>query len=205
MSTLVQEIRFAIRSLRKHPGYSLIAIITIALGIGANSAIFNVVNAALIRPLPYANSDRLLLVGETIKQRSYPGQVSYGDYQQLKRETRTLDEVAGYGFAGAMLTGYGDAEMLHGGRVTASFLSLLGVQPKLGRNFSDEEESGSGAPAIILSDSLWRQRFEANPKIVGAGIRLDGDAYTVVGVLPPDFQFAKLAAPQFLMPLRPKK
>src|SRR5689334_9125022 len=127
MSTLLQEIRFAIRSLRKKPGYALIAIVTIALGIGANSAIFNVVNAALIRPLPYANSDRLLLVGETIKQRTYPGQVSYGDYQQLKQETKTLDQVAGYAFSGKMLTGYGDAVMLHGGRVTASFLPMLGV------------------------------------------------------------------------------
>ena len=205
MSALFQEVRFAIRSLRKKPGYAVIAIVTIALGIGANSAIFNVVNAALIRPLPYANSDRLLIVGETIKQRTYPGQVSYGDYQQLKRETRTLEEVAGYGFAGAMLTGYGDAEMLQGGRVTASFLPLLGVQPKLGRNFTPGEESGAGAPAIILSDALWRQRFQANTSIVGTGIRLDGDAYTVVGVLPADFQFAKLGAPQFLYPLRPKQ
>src|SRR5262249_4851672 len=127
MNTLLQEIRFSLRSLRKRPGYAAIAIVTIALGIGANSAIFNVVNAALIRPLPYANSEPLVIVGETIKQRTYPGQVSYGDYLQLKSEARTMESVAGYSFAGALLSGNGQAEMLHGGRVTASFLPLLGV------------------------------------------------------------------------------
>src|SRR4051812_2495581 len=142
MTALGQEIRFALRMLRKHPAYTLIAVVTIALGIGANSAIFNVVNAALIRPLPYANADRLVYLGETGATRPYPGQLSYPDYQELKQRATTLEETAGYGSDGALLTGYGEAEMLNGARVTASFLPVLGVTPQLGRNFTPEEESG---------------------------------------------------------------
>src|SRR6185369_4642271 len=116
MTTLVQEIRFALRMLRKHPVYTLIAVVTIALGIGANSAIFNVVNAALIRPLPYANADRLVFLGETGATRPYPGQLSFTDYQELKQQTTTLEETAAYGSDGGLLTGYGPAEMLNGSR-----------------------------------------------------------------------------------------
>src|SRR3954452_4292993 len=112
MTTLGHEIRFAIRMLRKYPAYTLIAVVTIALAIGANSAIFNVVNAALIRPLPYANADRLVYLGETGKRQPYPGQLSYRDFQELKQQSKTLEEVAGYGFQGTMLTGNGDAETL---------------------------------------------------------------------------------------------
>jgi putative ABC transport system permease protein len=202
MTTLAQEIRFALRMLRKHPSYTLIAVVTIALGIGANSAIFNVVNAALIRPLRYGNADRLVFLGETGATRPYPGQLSYTDYQELKQQTTTLEQTAAYGFDGGLLTGYGEAEMLNGSRVTASFFPVLGVKPRLGRNFTPEEESGAGAPAVILTDALWRQRFQADPQIIGRGLRLSDKEWTVVGVLPADFSFAKMPTSKIYFPLR---
>ncbi len=202
MKTIGHEIRYALRLLRKHPAYTLIAVLTIALGIGANSAIFNVVNAAMIRPLPYADASRLVVVGETNQHAPYPGQVSYIDYQELRQQNKSLDAMAGFGYKPALLTGYGDPEMLHGARVTASFLSVLGVNPAMGRNFTAEEESGAGAPAVILTDSLWRKRFQADAGIVGKTIRFDDVLYTVVGVLPADFHFAKLATASIYFPLR---
>lgn len=204
MTAIVQEIRFALRMLRKHPAYACIAIVTIAMGIGANSAIFNVVNAALIRPLPYENADRLVYVGETNKSQPYPGQLSYTDFEELKRHSRSLEEVAGFGFDGALLTGYGEPVMLHGGRVTESFFRVLGVKPQLGRNFTREEEAGSGAPAVLLTDSLWRSKFNADPQIVGRGLRLGDKVWTVVGVLPANFYFAKLPTAKIFFPLRPQ-
>jgi predicted permease len=190
--------------LRKHPAYAIIAIVTIALGIGANSAIFNVVNAAMIRPLPFANAERLVFVGETNPSRPYPGQLSYTDYQELKQQSKTLQDVAGYSFDGVLLTGYGDAEMLNGARVTSSFLPLLGVTPQLGRNFTPEEESGVGAPVVILTDTLWRTKFQADPSIIGKGLRMSDKIWTVVGVLPARFSFAKMPTAKLYFPLRPQ-
>ena len=204
MAAIVQEIRFAARMLRKHPAYAVIAIVTIALGIGVNSAIFNVVNAALIRPLPYANADRLVYVGETNKNQPYPGQLSYTDYQELKQQTHSFDDLAGFGADGALLTGFGAPEMLQGGRVTESFFRILGINPQLGRNFTHDEETGSAAPAIILTDSLWRSKFNADPQIVGRGLRLGDKVWTVVGVLPANFYFAKLPTAKIFFPLRPQ-
>lgn len=202
MATLGHELRFALRMLLKHPGYALMAMLTIALGIGANSAIFNVVNAALIRPLPYANADRLVYLGETNPRRPYPGQLSFTDYEELKRQTHTLDGIAGFGFQGALLTGYGDAESLNGARVTSSFFPLLGVKPQLGRNFTIDEETGTGAPAVILTDALWQKRFHADPNIVGQPLRFGETLYTVAGVLPANFYFAKMPTATIYFPLR---
>ncbi|HET9698947.1 MAG TPA: ABC transporter permease [Terriglobales bacterium] len=202
MDAIVQEIRFAIRSLRKHPGYTFIAVLTIALGIGANSAIFNVVNAAMIRPLPYVSPNQLVHVGETSSRQPYPGQVSYGDYEQLRRENRSLEGVAGYGFFPGVLNSESGSEQMPGVRVTASFFPLLGVNPALGRTFTEAEEAASSGPVVLLTDELWRGRFGANPAIVGQAIRMNSELFTVIGVLPANFSFAKTPMAKFFVPLR---
>jgi predicted permease len=202
MDVIVQEIRFAIRSLRKLPGYTFIAVLTIALGIGANSAIFNVVNAAMIRPLPYTDPNQLVYVGETSQRQPYPGQVSYGDYQQLKQENRSLQGIAGYGYFPGVLNRESGSEQIPGARVTSSFFPVLGVNPALGRNFTEAEEDATTGPVVLLTEELWRSHFGANRTIVGQAIRMNSELFTVVGVLPANFSFAKTPMAKFYVSLR---
>ena len=206
LEELWQDLRFGARLLRKNPGFTLVAIFTLALGIGANTAIFTVVDATLLRGLPYKDSDRLVQVWESrrigeIKRLD----ASYPDYLDWGQATEVIDGISGYtGWDGSFtLTGRAEPERIEGARVTASFFSVLGVTPILGRAFLPDEERPQAEGTVILSYGLWQRRFGADPNIVGQRLTLDGGGYTVLGVLPRSFQFAPMGKAQLWVPLRP--
>ncbi len=202
LDTLVQDIRYGFRGLRRSPGFAFTAVLTLALGIGATTAIFSAVYALLIQPLPYRDPDRLVWVAE--RQRSGAGgAIAEPDMVAWRERGRPFESVAGYAFHEYTLTGAGDAVRLQGALVSANFLSLLGVAPQMGRDLVPADDR-PGSPAVaLLSDALWRERFSADPRVLGTTLNLDTTAYTVVGVLPPHFRFPEMAnAPEVLLALR---
>lgn len=183
---LRQDLKIATRRLRKSPGFSLVAIATLALGIGANSAIFSVVNTVMLRPLPYAEPDRLVQVWESEPSRGWDffamSQPNYLDYRD---EQTTFQQLAAIGGGSFNLTGDNEAERLAAGLVSANFLPLLGIEPQLGRGFTAAEDGPGEMPLVaMLGDGLWQRRFAADPEVVGRTVTLDGIEYTIVGVLP---------------------
>ncbi len=192
MKTLISDIRYGLRSLLKHPGFAAIAVITLALGIGANTAIFSVVNAVLLQPLPYRNADELVLVqlspsGDSPDSR-YP--FSPAIYLHLKSHNTVFTEVAALSNKGwpANLTAAGEPERLQGFQVSADLFSVLGVAPELGRTFVTEEDR-PGVNVVVISHQLWQRRFGGDRSIVGRKVTLNGSTYSVLGVLPHDFRF----------------
>ena len=185
----LREVRYAARSLRKSPGFSAAAILTLALGIGANTAVFSVLQGVVLAPLPYQDPDRLVLVLVYNRTLKYPTYHSYPDFLDWKRQSRSLEQIAAYSNQGFDLTNPGAPEHLSGKEVTSGFFSTLGVKLALGREFSAEEDRFGGMPAAILSDRIWRERFASSPQALGRAITLNGADYTVVGVLPSDFRF----------------
>jgi putative ABC transport system permease protein len=185
---MFQDLRFGLRMLLKQPGFTLVVILTLALGIGANTAIFSVVNALMLRPLPYRNPERLVRIEEVSK--TFPSHPVFGaHFLDWREQCRTLEAVAAYGAASRTLTGAGEPERVECGEVSASFFPLLGAQPQLGRNFTEAEDKAGGERVVILGHGLWRRRYNSDPAIVGRGVTLDDASYTVVGVLPDDFRF----------------
>jgi putative ABC transport system permease protein len=201
MDTLFQDFRYAVRTLLKNPSFTLIAVVTLALGIGANTAIFSVIHAALLRPLPYKDVDRLVYVSESnprdgrrVRQSSYP---DYLDWRQAS----VFDGAAAYTGA-AFFAGKEMPERVAAGRVTADFFKVLGVSLAAGRYFSEAEENGEGRPAII-SNGFWQRRFAGDPNVLGQSILLNTVSYTIVGVLPSGFHFAPVGAAEIWVPLNP--
>src|SRR5215472_358812 len=189
LSGVLQDTRYALRVLRKSPGFATVAVLTLALGIGANTALFSVVNGVLLNPLPYAHPDKLVTV-TSFEPQFGEGSISYPDLQDWVRENRTLSSLAGYrSFQSFNLIGQTDAQRVSAVNVSASFFPTLGVTPILGRNFSPAEDQLNGPPAVILSGGLWKTKFGSSPDIVGKTLNLDGKDYTVVGVLPQNFYF----------------
>jgi putative ABC transport system permease protein len=192
MNALWQDLRYGARMLWKRPGFTLMAILTLALSIGANTTIFSVVNSVLIRPLPFPDPDRLVLLWET--RLDNPGSLNivsapnYLDWQQRNSvfESMAMFDSAGKGYN---LSGGSDPERVSGVRVSWSFFETLGVRPRLGRSFLPEEETFGKHRVVVLSDGLWRSRYGADPTLVGQTIKLDSEDYTVVGVMPPSFEF----------------
>jgi putative ABC transport system permease protein len=202
--TLLQDIRYGLRGLRRSPGFALTAVLTLALGIGATTAIFSAVYALLMRPLPYRDPDGLVWVAERSRSGGGSGAVAEPDMIAWRERGRPFEAVAGYIFnLEYTLTGAVDTVRIPGADVTTNFLSLLGAAPQIGRDFV-EADGRLGSPAVaLLSDALWRERFSAYPRVVGTTLNLDKHAYTVVGVLPPRFRFPDMAnAPQALIALR---
>ena len=190
MNTLFQDVRYGLRVLWKNPGFTVIAALTLALGIGANTAIFSVVNAVLLQPLPYAKADELVTIYNT------PGgderwPLSPQAYLNLKTHNTVFADVAALSNKGwpANLTGDGNPERLQGFQVSANLFSLLGVAPQRGRAFLGEEDRPGANRVVMLSHEFWRRRFGADPQVVGRALTLNGDTYTVVGVMPADFRF----------------
>ncbi len=186
-----QDVRYALRSLRRSPGFAAVAILAMALGIGANTAVFTVVNGVLLRPLPFPQPGRLFLV--SYKQQvgpfaSGPG-LSDRDYLEFQRQTRAFDRVATFGQESVTLTGAGDAVRVPAAMVTASFFPALRVNPAKGRAFQPQEERPGGGAVALLSEELWRSRFGADPNILGKTITLDGVEHSVIGVMPAGFAF----------------
>jgi putative ABC transport system permease protein len=190
MDYFLQDARYALRVLRKSPGFALAAVLALALGIGANSAVFSVVNGVLLRPMPFAEPERLVRIfgnfhGIGLERIS----VSVLEYQDYRELPRTLASVAAFTNTNVTLTGQEVPERLRAIPATASFLSTLGVSPVMGRNFSEEEETQGRDRSIILTHRLWRGRFGASPDILGTTLTLDGQPFTVVGVLPAGFEY----------------
>src|SRR6266478_7384605 len=193
MGTLLQDLRYGVRMLAKNPGFTFLAVITLALGIGANTAIFSVVNAVLLRPLPYANADQLVGIylspGGDAQDSRFPFEPAA--YLNLKGNSKVFTDVAALSNKGwpANLTNAGEPERLQGFQVSANLFPLLGVNPELGRAFASEEDRPGANRVVILSHDLWQRRFAGERTILGRTLTLNNDSYTVVGVLPADFRF----------------
>jgi putative ABC transport system permease protein len=184
------DLRYAMRSLRRQPGFAAVAVLTLALGIGANSAIFALVDGVLLRPLPYGDPDRLVMVAERSPSSERDG-VSPLNMIDWNQRTRTLEGIAGYAtnVASMVMAGAdGLAENVSRQWVTAGFFDVLGIRPLAGRTFSPEDDR-SDAHVVVMSETFWRSRFGGDPDIIGRDLRLDGEPYTVVGVVPGSFQF----------------
>jgi putative ABC transport system permease protein len=179
------DVRLAWRNAVRRPGFTLLVVTTLALGIGVNSAVFALIDAVLLRPLPYREPDRLVFVWQTLPEHGvFELETTPADYSawQMTRSFQSLALVASEHFT---ITGDGEPERIRGARTTASLLPLLGLVPRLGRTFTADEDAADATPVAILSDGLWRRRFGADPAVMGRAIRIDGTPYTVVGVLPP--------------------
>ena len=192
MEDLLQDLRYAARTLRKNPGFTVIAALTLALGIGANTAIFSLVNGVLLRPLPYAHPEQL--VGTTVY---FPK----GPLVVMRQQSHTMQLVGVSDNKEFNLTGTGDPVRLVGNSVSADFFSMLGAQPAIGRTFHDGEDQPDKDHVVILSRALWEQRFQADPNIVGRWIRLEGENREIVGVMPANFLFPSPKT-QLWVPLR---
>jgi predicted permease len=194
LETLLQDLRFGLRILRRNPGFTSVAVLTLALGIGANTAIFSVVNSVLLRPLSYRNPEQVYLIREIVPEwtRNYPVlPANLPDYQIWKKECRSFEEIALAEATDSDLSGSGEAEELHGARISANLLDLLGAQLTLGRSFLPEEDQAGHGNVVVLTDAFWRARFGGDPAIVGHSITLDGEPHTIVGVVSPSFHFPK--------------
>jgi len=191
MHSLIQDIRYAARTLRRHPGFAAVAVVALALGIGANTAVFTVLNGVLLRPLPFAEPERLFLISFATQHGPFRNEPSLvdSDYLQFRREDRLFERVAAFRGNNVSLTGAGDPVRVPGASVTADFFAALRVQPVIGRSFlADEDQPGRDHVALV-SDKLWRNRFGAQSRILGRRIKLDGESLAVIGVMPSGFRF----------------
>ncbi|HEU0180054.1 MAG TPA: ABC transporter permease [Blastocatellia bacterium] len=196
MNILWQDLRFGARMLVKNPGFTLIAVITLALGIGANTAIFSIINTVLLKPLPFASPERIVAIGTTdTKNRSEFGSLSYPNFSDYRTRSRAFERMAVYRDTGLTLTGAGAAVSLEGVMATADLFQILGAKPLYGRTFLPNEDKAGGGRVVALSHGAWRIRFNADPNVVGKVIAINGESYTVVGVMSPGFQFPIRAEP----------
>jgi len=207
METLMQDVRYGLRMLLRNPGFTVVAVLSLALGIGANTTIFTLVNTVLLNPIPVRDPQTLVSMFTTDEKNknnvfNFFG-VSNPNYKDYRDQNRSFVEMAAYGGVPINLSGGGEPEQINGNIVSGNFFSLLGVQPVLGRSFLAEEDKVDGAhPVTLLSDKLWKRRFASDASIVGKPITLNGQAYTVVGVAPPGFQGVNtLGGPDLWVPV----
>jgi predicted permease len=189
--TIVQDARYTLRSLRKNPGFATVAILTLALGIGANTAIFSVVNGVLLRPLPYRDPGRLVRIFEIEPRGGWWFTFSPPNFMSLREEAMLLEDVAAYRETSVTLTGHGDPERLAATRVSTRFFELLGTPLQLGRSFLPEEEVAGAEPVVILSHGVWQRRFGGDRDVLGRAIILSDVPRTVIGIAPADFRFGE--------------
>ncbi|HEY6187243.1 MAG TPA: ABC transporter permease [Pyrinomonadaceae bacterium] len=190
LETLWQDVHFGVRMLMKNPGFTIVAVIALALGIGANSAIFSVVNTVLLRPLPYKDPDQLVMVWEDATTQGFPRDTpAPANYIDWRDQNQVFEGMAAIADMSFNLTGVGEPERIEGRRVSASLFPLLGVAPQLGRAFLPEEDQPGANRVVIMSHGLWQRRFGSDVTIIGKPLNLNGESYTVVGVMPPQFQF----------------
>ncbi len=199
---LWQDVRYGVRNMLRTPAFTAVTILTLALGIGANTAIFSVVDAVLFRALPYRDAGKLVWATNVLPRQGQ-NLVFADEYAGWRTQNHVFEGIAGYSTAAEYtLTGVGTPERLKGAQVTESFLNVLGVKPQLGRNFLPEEDLPAGPKTVMLSDAVWRSSFGANPKVVGHIIALDDTPYTVVGVLPRNFEFLDNSPADVLVPFQ---
>ncbi|UCE59727.1 MAG: ABC transporter permease, partial [Phycisphaerales bacterium] len=195
MDTLIQDLRFAIRMLFKNPGFTAIALITLALGIGANTAIFTVLNAVVLRPLPFPESDRLVMIWESAEDNGMPqAPVAYAYSEDWRQQNDVFEGIAAINPHYFTLTGVDQPEGIRGARVSAEFFPLLGVQAAVGRTFLPDDDRVGAQETLVLSDGLWRRRFGASLDVIGRTLTLSGTEHVVVGVLPPNFDFPDMVS-----------
>jgi len=199
---LLQDIRYGVRNMLRTPGFALVTVLTLALGIGANTAIFSVVDAVLFRALPYRHAGRLVWATNFASEQKQT-LVFADEYAGWRTQNHVFENIAAYSPAAEYtLTGTGSPQRLSGAQVTASFLNVLGVMPQLGRNFLPEEDRPAGPKAVLLSNGVWRSNFGADRNVVGRVVALDDTPYTVVGVLARDFEFLDNSPADFLVPFQ---
>jgi predicted permease len=183
MTNFLQDVRYGLRLLLKNPGFTAIAVLTLALGIGANTALFSVVNGVLLNPLPYPEPDRLVAVYEKTADFEQSS-ITYPNFLDWQKETHSFSALGAVRSEEYNMTGVGEPERLHGHMISADFFTALGVQLPLGRNFRTEEDQSGGTPVAIISDGLWKRKFGLSADVVGKSITLNGETYTVIGVGP---------------------
>jgi putative ABC transport system permease protein len=204
LETVLQDIRYGWRMLAKSPGFTLVAVFTLAIGIGANTAIFTVVNAAVFHSLPYRAPERLVHLWETRPANEFTQmEASRPNLLEWQASNHVFSELAGYTGVNFSLTGRGTPQRIYGARVTSNFFDVLGVQPILGRAFRADEDRSGGARIALLSYETWAGQFGSDPRILGQSLTLNGEAYTITGILPREFQFAKRGRAQIWVPLNP--
>src|SRR5689334_5582292 len=191
MENWLKDIRYGIRMLARNPAFTVVAVIALALGIGANTAIFSVVNAVLLRPLPYAQPDRLMMIRETKLPQFPEFSVSPANFLDWQKQNTVFERMAAVQGAAFNLIGVGEPERLQGQRISDGFFAMLGATPALGRDFLAEEDQPGHNQVVILSHGLWQRRFGGDPNILGQAVTLNGQSYTIVGVMPSDFRFGR--------------
>ncbi|MEO8126797.1 MAG: ABC transporter permease, partial [Bryobacteraceae bacterium] len=199
-------LRYAFRNLTRDRAFSVIAILTLALGIGANTAIFSLINGVLLKPLPYPDADRLVTIEEQVPKvaaqfPSFP--VNGRHFLEWRKQSRAFDQFAAIDSRRLTLTGAGEPEQIATAMVSANLFSMLGVQPALGRGFVESEDRPGHQQVVVITDSLWRRRFSADPALIGKSINLGGEPHSVVGILPPQFRFFSNHQLSPISPLEP--
>src|SRR6266849_4804683 len=201
MGNLSQDIRYGVRTLAKNPGFTVVAVMTLALGIGANTAIFSVVESVLLRPLPYPQPESLVQIWNTYLPQIPQIGLSPGDFADWREQNVSFSQMGGYVriTQGFNLTGEGEPQRVLASYATASLFPMLGARVVAGRWFVPEEDRAGGAPVVMLGHRLWQNRFGGDPMVIGRSIALDNQRYTVVGILPAEFQL--LRWPDLWMPM----
>ena len=191
LDSVSQDLRYTLRNLRKNPGFAVLAVLILAFGIGANTAIFSLVSTVLLQPLPFGEPDRLVTVWEDLSGIGGPDRVEANPatYVEWKARNRSFEDVATLTTWTYNLTGQGEPERLSGARATANLFSVLRLQPRLGRTFTDDDEGPNATPVVVIGEDLWLRRFGGDPNVIGRSITLDGLNRTVIGIVPPDFRF----------------
>ncbi|PYX28288.1 MAG: ABC transporter permease [Acidobacteria bacterium] len=194
MTGLPQDLRYAIRQFLKTPGLTAVVVITIALGVGANTALFSVVNGVLLNPLPYPQPEQLVALRESKANFEF-GSIPYPNFRDWRKDNRTFSSMAVWRNSAFSLTGKGEAEQVSGQFISSDFFSIFGVNPLMGRMIAPGEDEIGAAPIALISEGLWRRKLGSAPDILGKGITLDGNAYTIVGVIPATFHFSMGGSP----------
>ncbi len=187
MIGLAQDVRYALRQLRKSPGFTTVTVLTLALGIGANTAIFSVVNGVLLNPLPFRNASRIVSMFEATPN-FFKGSISYPNFLDWQRDNRSFEAMAAYRSTDGSITGTGQAEYVHAQRVSANFFPILGVNPILGRNFTFEEDRRGASPTALISEGLWKRKFASDRNVIGQRLIVAGQPRTIIGVIPASFR-----------------
>src|SRR6185312_3230924 len=188
LDNTIKDIRYAARSLMKRPGFTVVAVLTLALGIGANTAIFSVVNAVLLQALPFKDPQQLVSIKKSPNAGGFPGLAAY-EYLAWHERNKVFDGIAAYSSDNFNLTGQGDPERISCAQVTAGLFPLLGAQPLQGRVFTAEEDRPGAAGAIVVNESFWRRRYGSSPAMIGSSLTLNDKKYEIVGVMPSNFRF----------------
>lgn len=202
---MITDLKYALRMLIKAPGFTIIAVLTLALGIGANSAIFSVVNTVLLRPLPFPSPDQIVTSwGTTAREPEARMTESFPDFYDYREQSKSFTAMAAYAGAGTVLTSAGEAQELEGVAVAGDIFGVLGVNPMLGRGFAPEELKVGGPNTVVISHGLWKRAFGANPNVIGQEVNMASRTLTIIGIMPPGWKFPVTAeTSEFIMPLEP--